>query len=84
MMALVAQSVTHHLVFSSLSDPADVIVVLLPDVIGHVGTDFLQDSSSDIIRCSKIFGVARCAHPAKWAKAQRENIPAAKVEGESL
>lgn len=42
--------VTHHLVFSSLSDPADVIIVLLSDAITHIGTNSLQDSSCDIVR----------------------------------
>ena len=76
-MALVDLKVTHHLVFSSLPDPADVIIVLLSDVISHVGTYVLQDSSSNIVCYSEILGVARCAHPAKWAEAQRENVPVA-------
>lgn len=77
MWTLVAQKVTDHFVFSSLSDPADVVVVLLSDTISHTGTDFLQDSSSDVIRYGEIPGVARCAHPAKRAEAQRENVPVA-------
>lgn len=72
----------YHVVFSSLSDPANVIIVLLFDAIGHVGTDFLQDGSGDIVRYRKILGVSRCAHPAKGAKAQRENVTAAKAEGD--
>lgn len=71
-----------HFVFASLSDPADVVVVLLPDAISGVGTDVPQDSSSDIICYSKILGIARRAHPAKRAKAQRENVSVLQTEGE--
>lgn len=78
MQALVAHKVKDHFVFSSLSDPADVVVVLLPDAISHVGTNFLQDKSSDVICYSKILGVARCAHPAERAETQREDVPAVK------
>lgn len=80
MRALVAQKVTDHFMPSSLSDPADVVIVLLSNTISHIGTNFLQDSSGNIVRYSQILGVARCAHPAKWAKAQRENVPVAKAE----
>lgn len=58
-----------------LPDPADVVVVLLLDVISHIGTDILQDSGRNVISYSEILGGARCAHPAKRPKAQRENVP---------
>lgn len=70
--------------FSSLSDPADVVIVLLSDAISRFGTNFLQDSCSNVIRYSKILGVARGAHPAKRAKAQRENVSVTKAEGGRL
>lgn len=69
------QNIKDHFVFPSLSDPADVVTVLLPDPVSHIDTYFLQDSSSNIICYDKILGVTRRAHPAKWAKAQRENVP---------
>ena len=70
MWALVGQTVPDHFVFSSLSDPADVVIVLLSDEISHIGTNFLQDRSSNFVCYSEILGVPRCAHPAKRTKAQ--------------
>lgn len=68
--------------FLSLSDPADVVTVLLSDAISCISTDFLQDRGSNVVRHSKISGVTRCAHPAEWAKAQRENVTVAKAKAE--
>lgn len=80
MQVLISQEVTDHFVLSSLFDPADVVVVLLSDKIRRVGTNFLQDGSGNVVGYGKILRVARCAHPAKRAKAQRENVPVAKTE----
>ncbi len=74
MWALISQKATDHFMFPSLSDPADVVTVLLSDAISHIGTNFLQYSSSNAVCHSKILRVARCAHPAKWTEAQRENV----------
>lgn len=75
-----SQTVSDHFVFSSLPDPADVVVVLLPDMISHGGTNVLENSSSNVICYSEILWVTRCAHPAKWAKAQRKNVPVRKTK----
>ena len=72
----------NHFMFASFSDPADVVVVLLPDLICHVGTNLLQDRGSDVICNGEILGVARCAHPAKRAEAQREDVSMVQKEGE--
>lgn len=60
--------------FSSLPDPADVVVILLSDAISHMGADFLQDSGGNVVRFSQILRVAGCAHPAERAKAQGEDV----------
>lgn len=65
---------TNHLVFSSLPDPADVVIILLSDAISHMGADFLQDSGGNVVRFSQILWVAGCAHPAERAKAQGEDV----------
>lgn len=74
----VAQKLTDHFVLPSLSDPADVVIVLLSDAISHSGANVLQDRRSYVVRHGKIVRVAGCAHPAKWAEAQRENVAVAK------
>lgn len=65
---------TNHLVFSSLPDPADVVIILLSDAISHMGADVLQDSGGNVVCFSQILWVAGCAHPAERAKAQGEDV----------
>lgn len=61
--------------FSSLPDPADVVVILLPDAVSHMGADLLQDCGGNLVRFSQVLWVAGCAHPAERAEAQGEDVP---------
>lgn len=65
---------SNHVVFSSLPDPADVVIVLLSDAISHMGADFLQDAGGNVVRFSQILRVAGRAHPAERTEAQGENV----------
>lgn len=75
---------TNHLVFSSLFDPSNVVAVLLPDAVSHVGADLLQDAGGDVVCSRKVLGVAGRAHPAKRPEAQRENITGRETEQRSI
>lgn len=61
--------------FPSLSDPADVVVILLPHAFRHVRSDVFQNGGSDVVGDLQVFGVAGGAHPAERAEPQRENVP---------
>lgn len=67
--------------FSRLSDPADVVLVLLPNALSHIGTDLLQDGGSDVISQRQVTGVARSADPAERSEAQGEDISVGRVRG---
>lgn len=73
----------YHVVFSSLTDPADVVLVLLLNSLRNGGADLFQHSSGDVIGLRQIGGVSRGTDPAERPETQREDI-ATHTEGESL
>lgn len=72
--------------FSGLTDPADVVVVLLSHTLSHIGADLLQDSGGDVISQCQVTGVTGGADPAEWSEAQGEDVTAewSRVRAKSL
>lgn len=65
---------SHHVVFSRLTDPADVVIILLPHTLSHVCADLLQDGGGNVISQRQVTGFPRSADPAEGPKTQGKYV----------